>query len=77
MFSGRISTLHKVYHILVIIELSVMFFSMQLVTLGCELAMVFGGVVPYIPQYWQIKQKQTTQVHDFFFLLIVKRFINT
>jgi len=33
----------------------------QLVTLGCELAMVFGGVVPYIPQYWQIKQKQTTQ----------------
>jgi len=33
----------------------------QLVTLGCELAMVFGGVVPYIPQYLQIKQKQTTQ----------------
>ena len=54
-----------------------MFFLIQLVTLGCELAMVFGGVVPYIPQYWQIKQKQTTQVHDFFFLLIVKRFINT
>ena len=40
-----------------------MFFSIQLVTLGCELAMVFGGVVPYIPQYWQIKQKQTTQVY--------------
>ena len=39
-----------------------MFFLIQLVTLGCELAMVFGGVVPYIPQYWQIKQKQTTQV---------------
>ena len=35
---------------------------LQLVTLGCELAMVFGGVVPYIPQYLQIKQKQTTQV---------------
>jgi len=33
----------------------------KLVTLGCELAMVFGGVVPYIPQYLQIKQKQTTQ----------------
>lgn len=33
----------------------------QLVTLGCELAMVFGGVVPYIPQYLQIKQKQTTK----------------
>ena len=45
-----------------LIELSVMFFLIQLVTLGCELAMVFGGVVPYIPQYWQIKQKQTTQV---------------
>ena len=26
------------------------------------MAMVFGGVVPYIPQYIQIKQKQTTQV---------------
>ena len=35
---------------------------MQFVTLGCEMAMVFGGVVPYIPQYIQIKQKQTTQV---------------
>ena len=35
-------------------------------TLGCELAMVFGGVVPYIPQYWQIKQKQTTQVPQFY-----------
>jgi len=35
--------------------------AFKLVTLGCELAMVFGGVVPYIPQYWQIKQKQTTQ----------------
>jgi uncharacterized protein with PQ loop repeat len=33
----------------------------QLVTLGCELAMVFGGVVPYMPQYLQIKRKQTTQ----------------
>ena len=77
MSSARISTLHKVYHIPVIIELSVMFFLTQLVTLGCELAMVFGGVVPYIPQYWQIKQKQTTQVHDFFLLLIFKIFINT
>ncbi len=34
----------------------------QFVTLGCEMAMVFGGVMPYIPQYIQIKQKQTTQV---------------
>ena len=25
------------------------------------MAMVFGGVVPYIPQYIQIKSKQTTQ----------------
>lgn len=33
----------------------------QLLTLGSELAMVFGGVVPYIPQYLQIKSKQTTQ----------------
>jgi len=33
----------------------------QLATIGCELAMVFGGVVPYIPQYLQIKEKQTTQ----------------
>lgn len=33
----------------------------QLATSGCELAMVLGGVVPYIPQYLQIKQKQTTQ----------------
>jgi len=33
----------------------------ELATIGCELAMVFGGVVPYIPQYLQIKQKQTTQ----------------
>ena len=33
----------------------------QLVTIGSELAMVFGGVVPYIPQYLQIKSKKTTQ----------------
>ena len=26
------------------------------------MAIVFGGVVPYIPQYLQIRQKQTTQV---------------
>jgi len=32
----------------------------QLVTLGSELAMVFGGVMPYIPQYLQIQSKQTT-----------------
>jgi uncharacterized protein with PQ loop repeat len=35
--------------------------AMQVVTLGCEIAMVVGGVVPYIPQYIQIKKKQTTQ----------------
>jgi len=35
--------------------------AVQLVTIGCELAMVLGGVVPYIPQYMQIKRAQTTQ----------------
>jgi len=33
----------------------------QLLTFGSEMAMVFGGVVPYIPQYLQIQSKQTTQ----------------
>jgi len=33
----------------------------QLATTGCELAMVLGGVVPYIPQYLQIKRTQSTQ----------------
>jgi len=33
----------------------------QLVTFGCEVAIMLGGVVPYIPQYIQIKKKQTTQ----------------
>lgn len=41
----------------------------QLVTIGCELAMVFGGVMPYIPQYLQIKQKQTTQGFSLFVCL--------
>lgn len=35
--------------------------AVQLLTLGSELAMVFGGVMPYIPQYLQIQSKQTTQ----------------
>lgn len=35
--------------------------AVQVVTIGCQLAMIFGGVVPYIPQYIQIKKKQTTQ----------------
>jgi len=33
----------------------------QLLTFGSEMAMVFGGVMPYIPQYLQIQSKQTTQ----------------
>jgi len=35
--------------------------AVQLLTIGSELAMVFGGVMPYIPQYLQIQSKQTTQ----------------
>lgn len=30
-------------------------------TLGCEIAMVIGGVVPYIPQYLDIKKNQNTK----------------
>jgi len=33
----------------------------KLATTGCELAMVLGGVVPYVPQYLQIKKTQSTQ----------------
>lgn len=33
----------------------------QFITFASEMAIVFGGVVPYIPQYLQIRQKQTTQ----------------
>jgi uncharacterized protein with PQ loop repeat len=33
----------------------------QLLTFGSEMAMVFGGVMPYVPQYLQIQAKQTTQ----------------
>jgi len=33
----------------------------QFVTFACEMAIMFGGVVPYVPQYLQIRQKQTTQ----------------
>jgi len=41
----------------------------QLVTVGSELAMVFGGVMPYIPQYLQIQSKQTTQGFSMFVCL--------
>jgi len=34
---------------------------LQMVTFACEMAIMFGGVVPYVPQYIQIKHKQTTQ----------------
>jgi len=33
----------------------------SLVTFGCEMAMIFGGVVPYIPQYLAIKKSKTTK----------------
>ena len=29
---------------------------LNLVTFGAEMAMIFGGVVPYIPQYLNIKR---------------------
>ena len=38
-------------------------------TIGSELAMVFGGVMPYIPQYLQIQSKQTTQGFSMFVCL--------
>ena len=38
--------------------LSLNFFQ---VTFGCELAMIFGGVVPYVPQYLAIKSSGTTK----------------
>jgi len=41
----------------------------QLLTIGSELAMVFGGVMPYIPQYLQIQSKQTTQGFSMFVCL--------
>ncbi|CAB4068124.1 TTLL15 [Lepeophtheirus salmonis] len=31
------------------------------VTLACELAMIFGGVVPFVPQYLDIRRKETTK----------------
>ncbi|XP_023324576.1 PQ-loop repeat-containing protein 1 [Eurytemora carolleeae] len=34
---------------------------LKLITFGCEVAIMIGGVVPFIPQYIQIKSKQTTQ----------------
>jgi uncharacterized protein with PQ loop repeat len=40
---------------------SIQDFIFQLVTFGCEVAIMVGGVIPFIPQYIQIKQKQTTQ----------------
>ena len=33
----------------------------KLITLGSELAMIFGGVVPYIPQYLTIKRTGNTK----------------
>lgn len=33
----------------------------NIVTFGCEMAMIFGGVVPYIPQYLAIKKSKTTK----------------
>ena len=36
-------------------------FVSSLVTHGSELAMIFGGVVPYIPQYLSIKRSGNTK----------------
>jgi len=36
-------------------------FTIQLVTISCELAIMLGGVVPYVPQYLQIRKSQNTQ----------------
>ena len=34
---------------------------MKLIAIGSELAMIFGGVVPYIPQYLSIKRSGNTK----------------
>ena len=33
----------------------------RLVTLGCEVAMMIGGVVPYVPQYIAIRSSGNTK----------------
>jgi len=35
--------------------------TVQLITVTCELAIMLGGVVPYVPQYVQIRKSQNTQ----------------
>jgi len=35
--------------------------TVQLITVTCELAIMLGGVVPYVPQYLQIRKSQNTQ----------------
>ncbi len=42
-------------------ESSTMAVVYSIVTFGCEMAMIFGGVVPYIPQYLAIKKSKTTK----------------
>ena len=49
--------------------LSCTYMPFQGLTIGSELAMVFGGVMPYIPQYLQIQSKQTTQGFSMFVCL--------
>ncbi len=34
---------------------------MRLITLGCEVAMMIGGVVPYVPQYLAIRSSGNTK----------------
>ena len=36
-------------------------FLVKLVTLGCEFAMMVGGVVPYVPQYIAIRSSGNTK----------------
>jgi len=35
--------------------------TVQMITVSCELAIMLGGVVPYVPQYIQIRRTQNTQ----------------
>ena len=36
-------------------------FLVKIVTLGCEFAMMVGGVVPYVPQYLAIRSSGNTK----------------
>ena len=40
--------------------------AVRALTLTAEMAMVFGGVVPYVPQYLNIKATHNTKDHGHF-----------